>query len=363
MIYPLLPLFIGTLGAGPAALGVIEGAAESVAALLKLLSGRWSDTLERRSPLVRAGYGISTVARPLVAFAMSPLGVLLVRVADRIGKGLRSAPRDALIADATDAAHRGRAFGFHRAMDHAGAVLGPLLAWALLSNGVLTRDVFLWAAVPGAFALLVLVVAVREAPRAPRVAAQADRPPMPRAFKQYLVALVLFALGNSSDAFLLLRASELGVSAAQIPLLWALHHVVKASFGTWGGARADRLGRRRAVMAAWSVYVVTYLAFAAATNVWHAWALFVLYGMFFALVEGAEKAYVADLVPAEARGAAYGWFNLALGIAALPASVGFGLLWERFGARAAFGAGAACGVMATVVLVAGARGASNRGDA
>ena len=352
MIYPLLPLFLGTvLGAGPATLGVIEGMAEATAALLKLASGRWSDRLRRRAPLVLAGYGLSTIARPVVALAGSAAHVLAVRLADRVGKGVRSAPRDALIADATPADQRGRAFGFHRSMDHAGAVVGPIVAWLLLSNGMPMRTVFWWAAVPGALAMLVLWRGVREAPTAPPSdeppAAQATGP-LPRVFWRYLAVLFVFTLGNSSDAFLLLRAAELGVSAAHVPLLWAAHHAVKAALGTWGGTLSDRIGRRAAVATGWGVYALTYAGFAFASTTWHAWALFLGYGLFFALVEGAEKAFVAELVPAASRGTAYGWFHLAVGVGALPGSVVFGLVWQRVGAAAAFAMGA---VLAGVALV------------
>ncbi|MFO0326940.1 MAG: MFS transporter [Gemmatimonadota bacterium] len=364
MIYPLLPLFLGTvLGAGPAALGVIEGLAEATASLLKLASGRWSDTLPRRKPLVLAGYGVSAVVRPLIAAAGSAGQVLAVRLADRVGKGVRSAPRDALIADATVPTERGRAFGFHRSMDHAGAVVGPLVAWALLAGGMPLRTVFWWAAVPGVLALLALWLGVREetVPRAQAVPATPALPlasgapparptPLPAVFWRYLAVLFVFTLGNSSDAFLLLRASDLGVTTAHVPLLWAAHHAVKAALGTWGGGLSDRIGRRAAVATGWGVYALTYAGFAAAHASWHAWALFLGYGVFFALVEGAEKAFVAELVPATRRGAAYGWFHLAVGVGALPGSVVFGLVWQRWGAGAAFGLGAALAGVAMVGL-------------
>lgn len=365
MIYPLLPLFLGTvLGAGPAALGLIEGLAEATAALLKLASGRWSDRLPRRKPLVLAGYGVSSLARPMIAAAATAGQVLAVRLVDRVGKGVRSAPRDALIADATDASSRGRAFGFHRAMDHTGAVVGPLVAWALLAQGMPLREVFWWAAVPGGLAVLVLWRGVREsAASAPAAAgpaaasaADASASPLPRDFRVYLAVLLVFTLGNSSDAFLLLRASELGVPAAQVPLLWAAHHAVKAVLSTWGGGLSDRIGRKAAVAIGWGVYAATYGGFALAASATHAWALFLAYGLFFALVEGAEKAFVADLVPAARRGAAYGWFHLTVGLGALPGSLLFGLVWQRWGAATAFalGAGLAGVAMAGLLAVRGA---------
>jgi MFS family permease len=358
MIYPLLPIFLTTvLGASATAVGIVEGAAESTAAFLKLGSGWWSDRVRRRKPLVVAGYVIAAIARPLVALAQSAQHVLAIRVSDRVGKGIRTAPRDALIADSVEPAVRGRAYGFHRAADHAGAVVGPLLAFVLLRwAGVPLRTLFWLAAIPGAIAVIVLVAAVRDTPRAtPSVASTPGAPDkMGGRFWAYLVVVVLFTLGNSSDAFLLLRASQLGVPAVLVPVLWALLSVVKSVTSTPGGALSDRLGRRPLIVSGWTLYALVYLGFAGATRHWHAWALFALYGVFFGLTEGVEKALVADLVPAARRGAAFGWFNLAFGLAALPASVIFGAIWDRWGAPTAFGFGAAMSLLATagIVLVA-----------
>lgn len=358
MIYPLLPLFLaGTLGASAGLVGLIEGVAESTSALLKLGGGWWSDRLGRRKPLVVAGYALASVARPLVALAQAASQVLAVRVADRVGKGLRTAPRDALIADSVHPAVRGRAFGLHRAADHAGAVVGPLLAFAVLraAPGVSLRVVFALAAVPALLAVAVLVAGVREPPRPPPAAAppRAGRRPLGRVFWSYLGTVLLFTLGNSTDAFLLLRATQLGVDAALVPVLWAVLHVVKSATSTPGGALSDRLGRRPLIVAGWVLYALVYLGFARAGAAWHAWALFAAYGAFYGLTEGSEKALVADLVPADRRGAAYGFFNLAVGLGALPASIAFGLVWDRVGSAAAFtlGAGLAAAAAAALLLV------------
>jgi MFS family permease len=361
MIYPLLPIFLSSvLGAGPLAIGAIEGLAESVAALLKLLSGWWSDRLPRRKPFVVAGYGIASVVRPLVGLAQSVPQVLAIRVVDRVGKGIRGAPRDALIADAVDPSTRGRAFGFHRAADHAGAVIGPLVAWALLGWGGLSlRTVFLLAGLPAALAVITLVIGVRESPR--------TRPgPGPRPglrdggfsgrFRAYLLVLLLFTLGNSTDALLILRASDLGVSAALVPVLWAMLHVVKSVSSTPGGVLSDRLGRRPLIIGGWLVYAVVYLGFAIASAEWHAWALFAVYGTYFGLTEGVEKALVADFVPADRRGTAFGWYNLTIGLAAFPASLLFGAVWQAFGAPVAFSMGATLAVMAAAGLAVVLRG-------
>jgi MFS family permease len=358
MIYPLLPLFLTTvLMAGPATLGAIEGVAESTAALVKLAAGLRSDRVKRRKPLIVFGYGLAALARPLVAIASTPGYVLLIRFTDRVGKGLRGAPRDALIADSTAPDQRGRAFGLQRSMDHTGALLGPLLATALLAGAHLPlRTVFLLAAIPGLAGAALVVWKVREAgsvaaadaaPKAPaRTLDAIPRGPL----RRYLIILLLFTLGNSSDAFLLLRASDLGVRAAHLPLLWAWFHLVKAGSTLPLGALSDRMDRRRLIIAGWAVYALVYLGFARATEAWHAWALFAAYGLFYGLTEGVEKALLADLAPAHARAGAFGWHAFALGAGALPASVIFGALWQGAGPLWAFGLGAALAGASALLL-------------
>jgi MFS family permease len=358
MTYPLLPVFLATvLGASATAIGTIEGAAETTAALLKLASGWWADRVRRRKPLVLLGYSIASAIRPLIGLAQSASQVLSIRVADRIGKGIRSSPRDALIADSVDPAIRGRAFGFHRASDHAGAVIGPLIAFAILRWSTLDlRTVFLLTAIPGALAVATLVFGVRETPR-PVAPVQAKgavdlRTPLGRRFWAYLGVLLLFTLGNSTDAFLLLRADQLGVAPALIPILWAMLHVVKSLSSTPGGALSDRLGRKPLIVSGWLLYAAVYFAFGRAGAEWQAWALFAVYGIYFGLTEGVEKALVADLVPAARRGAAFGWYNLAIGIGALPASLLFGAIWDRWGSTSAFDFGALLALVAALGMAA-----------
>jgi MFS family permease len=353
MTYPLLPVFLATvLGASATAVGAIEGAAESTAALLKLASGWLSDRTPRRKPLVLAGYTIASVIRPLIGLAQSVSQVLAIRVTDRLGKGIRGAPRDALIADSVDPSIRGRAFGFHRAADHMGAVLGPLLAFVLLRwVGLDLRTVFLLTAIPGALAVAMLIFGVREIPRSvpEKTGKGLDlRVPLGRRFWAYLGVLLLFTLGNSTDAFLLLRAGQLGVAPALVPILWAMLHVVKAASSTPGGILSDRLGRKPLIVAGWFLYAAVYFAFGRASTEWQAWALFAVYGVYFGLTEGVEKALVADLVAPERRGAAFGWYNLAIGVGALPASLLFGALWDRWGSAAAFDFGALLALVAAV---------------
>ena len=359
MIYPLLPAFLtGTLRAGPAFLGVVEGLAEAVAAALKIVSGRLSDRLPRRKPLVVAGYSLSSLVRPLVALAAAPAHVLAVRLLDRVGKGVRSAPRDALLAEVVPREQRGRAFGFQRAMDHAGAMVGPLLASAALVVTSDLRAVFALAAIPAALAVATLVLGVREGPRPTvasagraRVPASGGSDPLEPGLRRYLGVLALFTLGNSSDAFLLLRAQEAGVSLAAIPALWALHHAVKSAASTWGGALSDRVGRRRVILAGWAVYALAYAGFALAASPPAIIVLLAFYGLFHALTEGAERALVADLAGEVTRGRAFGLFHAVTGATLLPASLLTGLLWQQFGASAALGAGGALAALAALGLL------------
>lgn len=359
MIVPLLPLVLAEMRAGAPMLGLIEGVADATASLLKLGSGWLADRTARDKPLVVSGYAIASAVRPLIALASSPWHVLAVRVADRIGKGIRSAPRDAMIAAAVPPGERGRAFGLHRAMDHAGAVIGPLVATTLLALGCPVREVIWAAALPGAIALG-CVLAVR-APRRPAPdpedAAAAGELPLPPRLRRYLLILALFGLGNSSDTFLLLRARDLGVTVEAIPLLWAVLHVSKVVSARIGGDAADRVPRARLIAIGWGVYAASYLALAAASAAWHVWATFVVYGAYHGLTEPAEKALVGDLAPARARGRAFGLYHFVVGATAIAAGLLTGLLWEAASALAALGTGAALAGASAVLLLAWERAA------
>jgi len=366
-VYPLLPFFLTTvLGAGAVSLGIVEGAADAVSSLLKLWSGRAADRRETKRPLVLAGYAISSLARPLIALAQSWTHVFAVRVVDRVGKGIRSAPRDAILAAAATPATRGKVFGFHRAMDHAGAVIGPLLAtlflWFYPGS---YRTLFGLTIIPGLVAV-VLVLFVRE-DTGTRVVSGFSRtetdvvsgfsrtdkaPALPRELTSFFWVLTLFTLGNSTDAFLLLKLTDVAGSALYIPLLWAVLHVVKASVSIVAGSWSDRIGRRTVIGMGWLVYAAVYAGFATADALVPLVAWFIIYGVYFGFAEGTEKALVADLAPAERRGYAYGIYNAVLGIGALLASVLFGVLWTTCGAHVAFGVGAALSLVATVLLFA-----------
>ena len=368
MIYPLVPLYLASvLMAGPRALGLIEGIAEATASLLKLFSGVIVDRTQRAKPWVVMGYGLAGFARPLIAFTTSWFGVAVLRIADRVGKGLRSSPRDALLAASVAPGVRGLAFGLHRAMDNAGAVVGPLLAALLLGLGWTLREVILFAFVP-AVACLILALLLRESP--PDEARL--KPPafswrlagLPPAFKRYLVVLGLFTLGNSSNMFLLLRARELGLPEAQVPLAWAAVSFIAMLFSTPLSALSDRLGRVRLIVVGWGAYGSFYLGLGLLPpgTPLTLFGLFAFYGVFMAATEGVEKALVADLAPPQLRGTAFGWFNLTAGLMLLPASLLFGEIYQRAGAFAAFGFSAACALMAALLLglwaLRGARHAS-----
>ena len=353
--YPLLPVFLRTvIGAGALFIGVIEGIAETTASLLKLVSGWLSDKLNRRKAVVVAGYGLSGLTRPLIAISTAAWHVLGARFLDRIGKGVRTASRDALIADSTHPNYRGKAFGFHRAMDHAGAVVGSGIGFVLLATiGERFRTIFWFASIPAALAVFVLVFFVAEVRRTGELTKlpMLTLKPFDRYFKLFLPIVILFTLGNSSDAFLLLRARDLGVITKFMPVLWVVLHIVKVIFSMPGGAWSDRVGRRKAIITGWGVYSLIYLGFAFAGRQWHIWSLFALYGIYYGLTEGPQKAIVADLVPSEIRATAYGVYHFAIGIATLPASLIMGALWEKFSPTVAFTFGAALSLIAMVLLV------------
>jgi MFS family permease len=355
MVFPLLPAFlISVLHGNRFSLGVIEGIADSTASFLKLISGGWSDRMRSRRGFVLLGYGVAVLTRPLLGLIHAPWQLAVLRATDRFGKGVRTSPRDALIADSTDPSMRGRAFGFHRAMDHLGAAIGPLLAagflWLWPDQ---FQTLFLWTLLPGLLVLALLLFGLRDVPAAhpaPR------RPPLTlapfdRRFRLFLLSLFVFTLGNSSDAFLLLRAGELGVPTPALPLLWCAFHIAKSS-GNWlVGPWVDRWGGRPFILSGWIVYAVIYLGFGLADTAWQAAAFFIAYAVFYALTEPAEKTLVVQLAGSERKGLAYGWYHFANGISTLPASLFFGFLYQRWGALIAFGSGAAFALVAAGILV------------
>ncbi|MFH2072935.1 MAG: MFS transporter [Actinomycetota bacterium] len=356
MIYPLVPAFLtDVLGAGALALGVIEGIAESTASILKVVSGWWTDRTARRKPFVFAGYGIAGVIRPMMAFATTWIVVVAIRFVDRVGKGIRTAPRDALITDVTPPENRGAAFGVHRSLDHFGAVIGPLAAALLLWLGLTLRQVFFAAVIPAIAVIAIISRFVREPDR--RQTPAADRPPVLRRWRDFgpgfwrlMAAVFVFTLGNSADAFLLLRLTAAGVSLVWVAVLWSLFHVVKMGANLVGGRLSDRVGRKGLILAGWTIYALVYLGMAVTSDVALLIGLLLVYGTYFGLTEPVERAWVADLAPADLRGSAFGYYNAAIGIGALPANLAFGGIWAAFGPGPAFLTGAALAAVAGLLL-------------
>jgi MFS family permease len=343
------------LGATALSLGLIEGVAEAASSVLKIAAGRLSDKTGTPKRIVLAGYGLSGLVRPLVALVGSWGQVLGLRFADRIGKGIRGAPRDAMLAHFSPPHLRGRAFGFHRAMDHAGAVAGPLIAAIFLFfyPGEY-RTLFALSIVPGIVVILILL-RVPEArvnePRDPREPVEPREPlNLSASFWKAILVILVFSLGNASDAFLLLRITDLGVAPFWIPLLWSALHVVKVVSSLAGGELSDRFGRRTLIAAGWIVYALVYAGFGFFDSASAVIVIFLSYGLYFGLTEGVEKAWVADLAPAGARGTAFGIYNGALGIGGLASSLTFGVIWTQVSPSAAFFTGAAAAAVATGLL-------------
>jgi MFS family permease len=407
MIYPLIPVYVAALGSGAIILGVIEGIAETTSSLLKLISGIISDKIGKRKLLVLIGYTISSFIRPLTGIVSASWQIILIRMTDRIGKGIRTAPRDALIASSVDESIRGRSFGFHRAMDHTGAVLGPVLAifvllilfagFGIKDSLTALRWTFILAVIPGILAVLTIIFFVKETSPAKK-----DGKPfaftlkgLDSNFRNYLLVMILFTLGNSSDAFLLFRVQEAIQNSGAVvqivndipllnrlisnfsdtetrsgvinilflPLVWAFFHIIKAIFSTPLGTLSDRIGRKTAISIGWGIYVIVYSSFAfiiflsPEMQVLATFVLFAIYAFFYAFSEGAEKAFVADLVPDEKRGTAYGLFSFSVGLGALPASIIFGFLYSYtdkifpgYGGTVAFGFGGAVAMISMILL-------------
>jgi MFS family permease len=407
MIYPLIPVYVAALGSGAIALGIIEGIAETTAAMLKLFSGIISDKTGKRKFLVLIGYGISSLFRPLTGIVTAAWQIVVIRMIDRVGKGIRSAPRDALIASSVDESIRGKSFGFHRAMDHTGAVLGPVLAIITLlvlfigfnfkDSLLALRWTFVLAIIPGILAVLTIIFFVKE--KSPVVQAKRkftlSMKDFDSNFKKYLLVMILFTLGNSSDAFLLFRVEEaihkssaivdfvngieplhrmvqnFGDEQAQakvinilfLPLIWAFFHIIKVTFSTPLGALSDKIGRKIVINIGWAIYAFVYISFALLVflsphlQVFATFVLFAVYALFYAFSEGAEKAFVADIVNEDKRGTAFGLFNFAIGLGALPASIIFGILYSYFdnlfpgyGGTVAFGFGGIIALISMVLL-------------
>ena len=407
MIYPLIPVYVAALGSGAVVLGIIEGVAETTAAMIKLISGIISDKIGKRKILVLIGYSISSLIRPLTGLVSAAWEIVIIRMFDRVGKGIRTAPRDALIASSTDETIRGKSYGFHRAMDHTGAVIGPLLAiftllvlfigFGVKDSLLALRWTFILAFIPGILAVLTIIFFVKESKHVGKnfKLFKFSLKNFDKNFRTYLLVIILFTLGNSSDAFLLFRVEEsihksgavvnivktitplknmilnFGDVDAQskvinilfLPLVWAFFHIIKAVFSTPLGALSDKIGRKVVINIGWGIYTFVYFSFAlliflpANLQILSTFILFGIYALFYAFTEGAEKAFIADLVNEESRGTAFGLFNFAIGLGALPASVIFGFLYSFFntkfpglGGTVAFGFGATLALISMILL-------------
>jgi MFS family permease len=368
MIFTLVPLFItNVLGAGALVVGLVGGISESFDAVFRIFSGRISDRFRRRKVLAVLGYGFSTAVKPFMLLASAWGGVLGVRFGDRIGKGIRSSPRDALIADSVSADKRGKSFGIHRAMDTSGALLGLVIAAVIIyavQGGALglTDATYRWmvivGVVPAVLAVIVLIAFVHEKGLSSSVDSKPTSEAVPAAkqafsnkFKLFLLIIGVFTLGNSSDFFIVLRAQNLDVNVLNITLMLVLFNLTYALVATPAGMLSDKLGRRRVIVMGWTVYALVYLGFALSTSVWQVWLLFAAYGIYYGIVEGVTKAFVADLVPAERRGTAYGYYQGVIGLMLLPASVLAGWLWETVNPATPFYLGAGLAFLAMLGLL------------
>ena len=369
MIFTLLPLFLrNVLGAATTVVGLIGGVSESADALLRIFSGWLSDKIGKRKPLAVLGYGISTLAKPFMYLVTSWSGVLAIRVTDRLGKGIRTSPRDALLADSVSAKERGKGFGLHRAMDTSGAVLGLALAAIivyLVQGGGLELDLktYKWlvllGVIPAVLALLVLIIWVREGERK-RVSGYSHSIDLTggrfsggfdRRFKLFLLVMAVFTLGNSSDFFVILRAQNLGSPVIYVVLMLVLFNITYAAISLPAGMLSDRMGRRRVITLGWFIYALVYLGFALASSKWQVWLLFAGYGIYYGIVEGVARAFVADLVPEEKRGTAYGLYHGVVGLTLLPASLIAGWLWQVINPAAPFFLGAGLAFLAMLGMM------------
>jgi len=353
MIYPLVPIFLSSvLGVNRTLIGLIEGVAESTASILKVFSGWLSDRIRRRKIIIIAGYGISTLSRPILALSTLWEHVLIFRFIDRFGKGIRVSPRDAIIAESTPSKDLGRSFGFHRGMDTLGAVIGPATAFFILlifeDN---FRIVFWLSFIPATISVLVIYLFIKET--------TGDRTaPVPKfslkafdwRYKAFITTITLFSIGNSSDAFLILRATNIGIEKVQIPVLYLFFNLVYSIVSMPAGILSDRIGRRRIILSGFILFGVIYWGFAKASEEWHIWGLFLLYGLFMGLTEGVHRAYLSTIIPAHLKATAYGIYNTSVGIALLPASIIGGYLWDRFGAPVTFYYGAMTAFLSALIF-------------
>ncbi len=356
MIYPLVPLFLANiLGVNKSVIGLIEGVAESTASMLKVFSGWFSDRIGNRKWLMVLGYGISTLSRPILALASGWHQVMGFRFVDRFGKGIRTAPRDAIVVESTDKAHLGRAFGFQRAMDTMGAVVGPALAFFLLrifSEGY--RIIFWLSIIPGTIAVFLIILLIAEKKRPVSGGSKMPKLTLKQfdgRFKAFVLIAAVFAAGNSSDVFLILRAQQLGIPALTIPVVYLMFNLIYSLSSLPAGMAADRFGKRRVILLGFILFALVYYGFAAAGSPTMIWVLFAFYGIFMGLTEGVQKAFLADIIPVDFKATAFGIYNTAVGLAMFPASLIGGLLWDRVSPAATFHYGAITAAVSALLFI------------
>lgn len=354
MIYAVMPMFLLSLGATKTELSLIEGVAESTASLVKAFSGRWSDKIRKNKPFMVIGYGVTAILSPLFAFAVSPLQVLVIRFTERVGKGIRTAPRDSLIAASAGDDEKGKSFGFHKAMDNCGAVIGPLLATAiLLAFPEDYRKIFLFAAIPGIIGIANLILFVEEVK-------QTNHAPLGKfslkdfspKYYFFLGIVFIFTLGNSTDALLLVKATDIGVTATFVPIIYLIFNSVSVIFAVPAGILSDKIGRERVIIFGYILYSVVYFGFGRANSIGAIICLFALYGLYSASTDGVQKALVSDLIPKDKRGTGLGIYNCLVGMTLLPASLIAGVLYDYGGNGMPFYYGSSMALTAAVLMIA-----------
>ena len=356
MIYPLLPLFLANmLGVNKSLIGLIEGIAEATASLLKVFSGWLSDRIGKRKSLMMAGYAISTLSRPVIALAGIWQQVLASRIIDRLGKGIRTAPRDAIIADSTEPSHLARSFSFHRSMDTMGAVVGPAIALIVLQLYNNNYQLVFWLSmIPGVIAVLIIAAFIKEKKRSSETSVARPRFTLKYLdwkVKFFILITTIFALGNSSDAFLILRAQQLGTRTAIIPGVYLMFNLIYSLSAIPAGIAADKYGKKRIILLGFILFTALYYGFAVANTPAAIWILFALYGLFMGLTEGIQKAFLSTLIPANFKATAFGFYATSIGLATLPASLIGGVLWDRISPAATFYFGASMAALATILFI------------
>lgn len=353
MVYSVMPMFLMSIGASKTSLSLIEGVAESTASLLKAFSGYWSDKIGKNKPFMTIGYGISAFVMPLYATVATPLQMLFYRFAERVGKGIRTAPRDSLVAGSVEQNETGKSFGLHKAMDNSGAILGPLLAFFILSlKPDSFRFIFLLAAIPGLLGIIVLILGIKEAKNKKESLLQKfEFRDFPKRFYLFLAIIFIFTLGNSTDALLIVKANEVGVKVAFIPLVYLISSVVSVALAVPFGSLSDRIGREKLLIAGFLIYAVVYFGFGFTGSIHIIIALFAIYGVYSALTDGVQKALVSDLADKNKKGTGLGMYNALLGITLLPASLIAGLLYDRINSSVPFYFGAVTAVLSAILML------------